>query len=195
MRPLVAIVGATATGKSALALELAAALGGEIVNADALQVYRGFDLGTAKPSAAERARVPHHLIDILEPHERFSAGEFARRAGAVIAELRARGRLPIVVGGSGFYLRALLEGIAPLPAADPELRAALRRRHAEAGLAPLAAELRRRRPGGRGAPRSARHAAHPARARSRARHRPSAARMGREGSRSGARAPPRRESD
>ena len=123
--PLVALVGVTATGKSALGLALAAALDGEIVNADALQVYRGFDLGTAKPTREERARVRHHLLDILEPQQRFSAGEFARRAAAAIADIRGRGRLPILVGGSGFYLRALLEGIAPLPAADPAIRAAL----------------------------------------------------------------------
>ncbi len=142
MPPLVVIVGATATGKSALALELAAALGGEIVNADALQVYRGFDLGTAKPTPAERARVPHHLVDILEPHQRFSAGEFARRAGQAIADIRSRGRRPVVVGGSGLYLRALLEGIAPLPAAGPGVRAELRARLAAEGLGALAAELR-----------------------------------------------------
>jgi tRNA dimethylallyltransferase len=142
----IVIVGATATGKSALGLALAEAIGGEIVNADALQVYRGFDLGTAKPSAAERARVPHHLVDILEPHQRYSAGEFARRAGAAIADVAARGRVPIVVGGSGLYLRALLEGISPLPPADPRARAALRRELAERGLAPLRAELAARDP-------------------------------------------------
>jgi len=140
--PLVALVGATATGKSALGLALAAALDGEIVNADALQVYRGFDLGTAKPTREEQARVRHHLLDILEPQQRFSAGEFARRAAAAIADIRGRGRLPIVVGGSGFYLRALLEGIAPLPAADPAIRAALRQRLTAAGPEALAAELR-----------------------------------------------------
>ena len=107
-RPFVAIVGATATGKSALALALAERLGGEIVNADALQVYRGFDIGTAKPSAAERRRVPHHLLDLLEPHERWSAGEFARRARAAVAEIESRGRLPIVVGGSGLDRKSVV---------------------------------------------------------------------------------------
>jgi tRNA dimethylallyltransferase len=143
--PIVAIVGATATGKSALGLALAERLpgGGEIVNADALQVYRGFEVGTAKPEPAERRRVPHHLLDILDPHERYSAGEFARRASQAIAAIRGRGRWPIVVGGSGLYLRALLAGISPVPAADPRVRERLRRRAALEGLAPLAAELAR----------------------------------------------------
>lgn len=139
----VAILGATATGKSALGLALAEELGGEIVNADALQVYRGLDVGTAKPDPAERRRVPHHLLDILSPEERFSAGEFARRAGEAIAEIEARGRMPIVVGGSGLYLRALFEGISPIPAGDPEVRQELRRRLDEEGLPALAAELAR----------------------------------------------------
>ncbi|HTQ81600.1 MAG TPA: isopentenyl transferase family protein, partial [Thermoanaerobaculia bacterium] len=91
LHPTLAIVGPTATGKSALGLALAERLGGEIINADALQAYRGFDIGTAKPGAAERARVPHHLIDILEPAQRYSAGEFARRAQTAIAEIAARG--------------------------------------------------------------------------------------------------------
>src|ERR1700688_3131251 len=131
--PIVAVVGATATGKSALGMALAERLagGGEIVNADALQVYRGFDVGTAKPEAAARRRVPHHLIDILDPHERWSAGEFARRARQPIAAIRGRGRRPIVVGGSGLYLRALLAGISPIPAADPQVRERLRRRAAD----------------------------------------------------------------
>lgn len=140
---LLAVVGATATGKSALGLELAVRLDGEIINADALQVYRGFDVGTAKPAAAERRRVRHHLIDILEPHERYSAGEFARRARAAIADIRGRGGLPVVVGGSGLYLRALLGGISPVPPGDPVVREELRRRLAEEGLPALAAELAR----------------------------------------------------
>jgi tRNA dimethylallyltransferase len=140
---VVAVVGPTATGKSRLAMAMAEALGGEIINADALQVYRGFDLGTAKPSPEERAQVPHHLIDILEPHERWSAGEFARRARAALVEISGRGRLPIVVGGSGLYLRALLAGISPVPPGDPEVRAHLRERLAAEGLPALAAELAR----------------------------------------------------
>jgi len=141
MQPILAIVGATATGKSALALDLAEEIGGEIVSADSLQVYRGLDLGTAKPGAADRARVPHHLVDILEPDEVYSAGEFARRARAAIDEIAARGRIPIVVGGSGLYLRALLRGLSPLPPGDPEVRAALRSRLETEGLPALREEL------------------------------------------------------
>ncbi len=131
-------------------MALAAALpgGGEIVNADALQVYRGFDIGTAKPSLADRRRVPHHLIDILDPAERYSAGEFARRARQEIAAIRERRRWPIVVGGSGLYLRALLAGISQIGGAgDPRgVRAELRERAEREGLAPLFAELARRDP-------------------------------------------------
>lgn len=141
--PIVAIVGATATGKSELAMRLAEALSGEIVNADALQVYRGFDVGTAKPSADEQVRVPHHLIDILDPRERYSAGDFARRAREAIAEIRGRGHLALVVGGSGLYLRALCEGISPIPPGDPAVRSRLRARLKEEGAALLAAELAR----------------------------------------------------
>ncbi|HEV8631550.1 MAG TPA: tRNA (adenosine(37)-N6)-dimethylallyltransferase MiaA [Thermoanaerobaculia bacterium] len=136
MEPLV-ILGATATGKSALALHLAEELGGEIVNADALQVYRGFDIGTGKPTAAERRRVPHHLLDILDPDQPLSAGEFARRARATVAEVQARGRLPLVVGGSGLYLRALLAGISAMPAIDPRLRAWLAAARRRQGLPAL----------------------------------------------------------
>lgn len=139
---VLAIVGPTASGKTALSLELAARIGGEIVNADALQVYRGLDIGTAKPSAEERSRVPHHLIDILDPEESFSAGEFARRARAALAEIAGRGHVAIVVGGSGLYLRALFEGLKELPQHDPEVRRALQQELAEKGLPRLCAELR-----------------------------------------------------
>jgi tRNA dimethylallyltransferase len=142
-KPVLAILGPTATGKSEVALALAEALGGEIVNADSLQAYRGLDIGTAKPSLEDRARVPHHLIDILEPHERYSAGEFARRAQEAIAEIGRRGRVPVVVGGSGLYLRALFEGISPVPQGDPEVRRALRERLEAEGLGPLRDELAR----------------------------------------------------
>lgn len=138
---VIAIVGPTATGKSALGLRLAETLGGEIINADALQVYRGFDVGTGKPSLEERRRIPHHLIDILEPHERYSAGEFARRAREAIAEIQGRGRVPIVVGGSGLYLRALLEGISPIPPPDPRMRRELHDRLEREGLEALRREL------------------------------------------------------
>ena len=119
MQPILAIVGATATGKSELAMELAAELGGEIVSADSLQVYRGLDLGTAKPSAADRARVPHHLVDILEPDELYSAGEFARRARAAIEEIAGRGRIPIVVGGERPLPARAAAGPEPPPAGRP----------------------------------------------------------------------------
>jgi tRNA dimethylallyltransferase len=138
---VVAIVGPTAAGKTAMSLQLARRLGGEIVNADALQVYRGLDIGTAKPAAEERRQVPHHLIDILDPEEAFSAGEFARRARAAIAEIEARGRQPIVVGGSGLYLRALFEGLKELPGQAPEVRRQLQLELEEKGLPRLYAEL------------------------------------------------------
>ena len=144
--PVIAILGPTATGKSALGLALAERLDGEIVNADALQVYRGFDLGTAKPTPEERRRVPHHLVDVLDPTERYSAGEFARRARRAIGEIRSRHRRPVVVGGSGLYVRALLEGISPVPPGDPEVRAGLRERLDREGLGPLFRELRTRDP-------------------------------------------------
>jgi tRNA dimethylallyltransferase len=136
-----AVVGATATGKSALGLALAEAVDGEIVNADSLQAYRGLEIGTAKPSPEERARVPHHLIDILDPREVYSAGEFAKRARAAIDEIAGRGRPAVLVGGSGLYLRALWSGIAPLPPSDPARRAELERRLAESGIESLAVEL------------------------------------------------------
>lgn len=135
------MIGATATGKSAVALAAAAACGAEIVNADALQVYRGLDIGTAKPDAAERARVPHHLIDILDPGQRFSAGEFARRATAALGEIAARGKPALLVGGSGLYLRALWGGLAPIPAVDAAVRATLDARLVAEGLPALRAEL------------------------------------------------------
>lgn len=120
------ILGPTAVGKSAVALRLAERLGGEIVSADSRQVYRGMDIGTAKPSAAERARVPHHLIDILDPNERFSAGLFRDLALAAISDIVARGKRPIVVGGTSLYIKALLGDyeLSSVPP-DPDYRAAL----------------------------------------------------------------------
>jgi tRNA dimethylallyltransferase len=140
------VVGPTCTGKSALALALARRYGGELVNADALQVYRGLDRGTAKPDVAARAAVPHHLIDILDPRQPFSAGEFARRARSVLDDIATRGRLPIVVGGSGFYLRALFSGLAQVPPVPAAVREALRRRLDDEGIGALRAELERRDP-------------------------------------------------
>jgi len=121
-RPLLVIIGPTASGKSELALCAAQVFAGEIVNCDALQFYRGFDIGTAKTPAAERRGIPHHLFDVLDPRTGFSAGDYSRAAREVIAGISARGRLPVVVGGTGFYLRALLEGLPALPARDQALR-------------------------------------------------------------------------
>ena len=122
MIDLLAVVGPTAAGKTALGVALAERLGGEVVSADAYAVYRGMDIGTAKPTAAERRRVPHHLVDVADPHERYSAGAFVRDADAAIAAIRGRGRLPVVVGGTLFYVRALLRGLFPEPLKDAELR-------------------------------------------------------------------------
>lgn len=123
--PLVAVVGPTCSGKSRLAAEVARRHLGEIVNCDSLQIYRGLDIGTAKTPAAERGLTPHHLFDLLEPWEVTSAGDYARRARQVIAEIRRRQRLPVIAGGTGFYLRALLEGLAEGPGRDERLRARL----------------------------------------------------------------------
>ena len=131
--PLVVIVGPTASGKTTLALKLAEQFDGEIVSCDAVAVYRGLDVGSAKPTAAERARVPHHAIDILDADEPSTAGDYARAARAALAEIKTRGRLPIVTGGTGLYLRALLEGLAPAPPRDEELRERLRERAAQHG--------------------------------------------------------------
>ena len=127
MIDLVAVVGPTAGGKTRLGVGLAERFAGEVVSADAFAVYRGLDIGTAKPSAEERARARHHLIDIADPRERYSAGMFARDAGAAIADIRGRGKLPIVVGGTLFYVRALLHGLFPEPDRVPGLRTALER--------------------------------------------------------------------
>lgn len=128
---LVVILGPTASGKTALSLALAEKFAGEIVNCDSVAVYRDFEVGTAKPSTAERARAPHHLFDIADPTEEMTAGEYARRARGVLAEIAARGRLPIVVGGTGLYLRALLEGLFAGPQRSEELRERLRARVSE----------------------------------------------------------------
>jgi len=121
--PLVLILGPTGSGKSALALSAARVFGGEIVNCDSVQVYRYFDIGSAKVGAREREGIPHHLIDICEPGELFTAGDYARRARPLLASVAGRGCLPIVAGGTGFYVRALLEGLFEGPPRDESLRA------------------------------------------------------------------------
>ena len=123
---LLVILGPTASGKSSLAIRLAQRFTSEIVSCDSVAVYRDFEIGTAKPSQSERALVPHHLIDVADPGETFTAGEYARQARAAIAEISSRGKLPIVVGGTGLYLRALLEGLFPGPQRSEELRDRLR---------------------------------------------------------------------
>lgn len=122
MKPVVAIAGPTGAGKSELALRVAEEFGGEVVNCDSLQIYRFFDIGTAKLTAAEMRGVPHHLIDILDPDQIFTAGEYARLGRAALADIVSRGRLPVVAGGTGFYLRALFEGLFRGPSRDDVLR-------------------------------------------------------------------------
>ena len=141
MIPCVLLVGPTAAGKSAVALELAERLGGEIVSADSAQVYRGMDIGTAKPDAATRAAVPHHLLDLIEPTDAYSAARFRADALAAIAAIRARGRVPIVAGGTMLYVKALREGLSSLPAADPVLRARIEARAASIGWPAMHAQL------------------------------------------------------
>jgi tRNA dimethylallyltransferase len=143
---LLVLSGPTASGKSALALALAREFPVEILNADSLQVYRRFDVGTAKPSVAERAEVPHHLIDVADPDEPYDAGRYVREAERAIGEIRTRGKVPMLVGGTGMYIRALLRGLDPLPS-DPRVRGELARRWEEEGGAALHAELERIDPG------------------------------------------------
>jgi tRNA dimethylallyltransferase len=125
LAPIVVISGPTASGKTALAIELALRFGGEIVNADSMQVHRGMDIGTAKPTAAERARVPHHLIDVVDPDEPYDAARFAADAGRAIEAIRERGHLPLLVGGTGLYIRALLYGLNAGVGRDPAFREGL----------------------------------------------------------------------
>ncbi|HEX8730469.1 MAG TPA: tRNA (adenosine(37)-N6)-dimethylallyltransferase MiaA [Ktedonobacterales bacterium] len=147
--PLVALVGATASGKTALALALAERLpialglgGAEIVSADSRQIYRLMDIATAKPTTDERARVPHHLIDVVWPNEDYSLAQYQRDAQAAIADIWARGRLPLLVGGTGLYVRAVVDGLAiPEVAPQPALRAELETELAMRGLAPLVERL------------------------------------------------------
>ena len=142
MRPrCIALMGPTASGKSAYALELAERLGGEIVSVDSALVYRGLDIGAAKPTRDEQARVPHHLIDVREPWQPYSAAEFARDARVAIDAILARGRIPILAGGTGLYFRALLDGLADMPEADPASREAITADADARGWAALHADL------------------------------------------------------
>ena len=143
MTPLLAIAGPTASGKSALAMEVARRWPVEIVSVDSAQVYRGMDIGTAKPSAAERAAVPHHLIDVRDPEQPYSAALFAADARRICAEVAARGRRPLLVGGTMLYFRALAEGLDAMPAADAAIRAEIEAQAAACGWPALHDELAR----------------------------------------------------
>lgn len=137
------IAGPTGSGKSAWAERLAEHLPIEILSVDSAQVYRGLDIGSAKPDAATRARIPHHLIDLRDPAQPYSAGEFARDARQALAEVTGRGKLPVLVGGTMLYLRALLHGMAELPQAAPAIRSALEAEAAQRGWAALHGDLQR----------------------------------------------------
>ncbi|MFC5177810.1 tRNA (adenosine(37)-N6)-dimethylallyltransferase MiaA [Nocardioides taihuensis] len=138
--PVVAVVGATASGKTGLSLDLAERLGGEVVNTDAMAVYRGMDIGTAKPPVAERRGIPHHLLDLLDVREPLSVADFQRRARAVIAEVRSRGAVPVLVGGSALYTRAVLDRFE-FPGTDPVVRARLEAELADVGSVVLHGRL------------------------------------------------------
>ena len=135
--PLIVIVGPTSVGKSSLALALAERVGGEIVAADSMHVYRGLDIGTAKPVPEERRRIPHHLLDLVEPDQPFTAADYTRLALAAIAGIRGRGRSPILVGGTGLYLRSLFRGLFDGPAEETFIREALRDEAARVGATAL----------------------------------------------------------
>lgn len=131
---IIVIAGPTASGKSGLAMSVARAFDGEIVSADSVQVYRGLDIGSAKATLAEKAEIPHHLLDVADPAERFSAATYAKLADLAIRDIQSRGRLPVVVGGTGLYIRALLYGLAEAAPSDATTRAALEREIEEEGL-------------------------------------------------------------
>lgn len=143
MHRIVIICGPTGAGKTAAGVALAGRAGGEIVSADSQQVWRGFDVGTAKPSREERSAVPHHLIDIADPSERFDAARFVELADAAIDDIAKRGRTPFVVGGTGMYLRMLVHGICGAPPRDPEIRGAIEQRVEQEGIRSAYDELRR----------------------------------------------------
>jgi len=143
-RPLaIALMGPTASGKTAAAIELARRHGGEIVSVDSALVYRGLEIGAAKPDQAERAGIPHHLLDLRDPWQSYSAAEFAADAAAAVRDIVARGRLPILAGGTGLYFRALLQGLSPMPEADPALRAQIAAEADALGWPALHAQLAR----------------------------------------------------
>ncbi|WP_313256129.1 tRNA (adenosine(37)-N6)-dimethylallyltransferase MiaA [Stenotrophomonas acidaminiphila] len=143
-RPLaIALMGPTASGKTAAAIELARRHGGEIVSVDSALVYRGLEIGAAKPDQAERAGIPHHLLDLRDPWQGYSAAEFAADAAAAVRDIVARGRLPILAGGTGLYFRALLQGLSPMPEADPALRAQIAAEADALGWPALHAQLAR----------------------------------------------------
>jgi tRNA dimethylallyltransferase len=144
---LVAVVGPTATGKSALAVAIARAFDGEIVSCDSTAVYRGIDIGTDKPSMEERGGIPHHLIDVAEPTETYTAARYGHDASQAVREITARGRLPVLAGGTGFYYRALVRGLFPGPARDQSLRDRLDRVAAGRGVEALHRWLARVDPG------------------------------------------------
>jgi tRNA dimethylallyltransferase len=139
---IIVLSGPTASGKTGLALGLARAFPMEIVNADSMQVYRRLDIGTAKATRAEREGIPHHLVDVADPDEPYNAGRYVEEAETAIAAIVSRGKIPLIVGGTGMYLRALLRGLDPMPS-DPAVRSALDRRWEEEGGAALHAELAR----------------------------------------------------
>jgi len=131
--PLVALVGPTAVGKTALSIRLAKEIHAEIINVDSVQVFRGLDIGTAKPGPEEQKQVHHHLIDVADPDEPFDAADFVHKASGVIRAIKARGKVPLLVGGSGLYLRSLLDGLASCPGRDPTVRKTLRKVSADQG--------------------------------------------------------------
>ncbi len=141
--PAIALLGATASGKTALALDWARDGGFEVVSIDSALVYRGLDIGAAKPDAAARAAVPHHLLDLRDPHEAYSAAELAADARVAMDAIRGRGRVPLLVGGTGLYFRALLRGLSELPEADPATRASLAEEHHALGTRMLHERLAR----------------------------------------------------